>query len=97
MRVSMPVTAFHPKTHAEILHSVFDLTGSGMNKPLAEAILKLDFPPGEVIRMDAPSVKANDGTLTGDEATEFDAYIQVEDLPAYWQAKAQEFLKPLNE
>ena len=60
----MPATASHPKTCAEILHSVFDLTGRGLNKPLAEAILKLDFPPQQAARTAELNEKANESTLS---------------------------------
>ncbi len=89
----MSSTAFHPKPVAELLRSVFDLTSHGMTQPLAETILKLDFPSEDVTRMDELSLKANEGTLTGDEGAELDAYIQVEDLLAYWKTNAREFLQ----
>ncbi len=90
----MPATASHPKTYAEILHSVFDLTGRGLNKPLAEAILKLDFPPQQAARIAELNEKANEGTLSVEETAELEAYLDVVDLLAYWQSSAHQFLTP---
>ena len=90
----MSSTAFHPKPVAEVLRSVFDLTGHGMTQPLAETILSIDFPKDIAARMDDLGVKANEGTLTSQETEELEAYLHVEDLLAYWHAGARQFLHP---
>ena len=39
-------------------------------------------------------VKANEGALTSGETAELESYIYVEDLLAYWQTRARQFLEP---
>ena len=39
-----------PAPYAELLRKVFDLTGRGLSKPLAESLLSLDFPESDAIR-----------------------------------------------
>ena len=90
----MPQASIYPKPLAEVLRSVFDLTGRGLTKPLAEKILELDFPGDDAARMDELSVKANEGALTSGETAELESYIYVEDLLAYWQTRARQFLEP---
>jgi hypothetical protein len=89
----MAVTNVHPKPAVEKLRSVLARTQHGLTKPLAEAILNLDFPDDEVDRMDELSVKANEGTLTSEETVELQSYIDVETQVAYWQAKSRQFLR----
>lgn len=89
----MSRSTFHPKPHAEVLRSVFDLTGRGMTKALAESILALDFPEEDAARIDELNTKANEGRLTGEEeAAEMEAYVNIGDLLAYWQSKARQTL-----
>jgi hypothetical protein len=87
-------STFHPKPHAEVLRSVFDVTGRGITRPLAESILALDFPEQDAARIHELNVKANDGTLTGAEEAELEAYVNIGDLLAYWQSKARQALHP---
>ena len=84
---------FHPKAHAEVLRGVFDLSARGMARPLAESILKLDFPEGDAARIDELNAKANEGTLTDEEQGELEAYVNVSDLLAFWQSKARQALQ----
>lgn len=86
----MPLVDFQ----ASVLRSVFDLTGRGMTRPLAESILALDFPQKDAARIDELNVKANEGTLTDAETAELEAYVNVGDLLAYWQSKARQSLRP---
>ncbi len=90
----MSQSTFHPKPHAEVFRSVFDLTGRGLTKPLAESILALDFPEEDAARIDELNAKANEGKLTGEEAAELEAYVNISDLLAYWQSKARQTLQP---
>jgi hypothetical protein len=64
-----------------------------MPRPLAESILKLDLPEDAAARMDELSLKANEGVLTDSEEAELDAYVNVNDLLAYWQSKARQALQ----
>jgi hypothetical protein len=83
-------STFHPEPHVDVLRRVFDLTGHGVSAALAETILALDFPEGDAARIDELNARANEGTLTGDEHAELEAYINIGDLLAYWQSKARQ-------
>ena len=84
---------FRPKPHVDVLRRVFDLSGHGMTRPLAESILALDFPEGDAARIDELNASANEGTLTSEEEAELEAYINIGDLLAYWQSKARQTLQ----
>ena len=61
-----------------------------MTGPLAESILRLDFPEADAERAEELNAKANEGGLTEDERAELDAYANIGDLLAYWQSKARQ-------
>jgi hypothetical protein len=84
---------FIPKPHADVLLRVFDLPKRGMTRALAESILALDFPEEDAARIEALNVRANEGELTGEEEAELEAYININDLLAYWQSKARQTLR----
>jgi hypothetical protein len=84
---------FRPEPHVDVLRRVFDLTGHGVSPALAESILALDFPEGDAARIDELNARANEGTLTGDEHAELEAYVNIGDLLAYWQSKARQTLQ----
>ena len=72
---------------------VFDLTGRGLSRPLAESILSLDFPESDAARAAELNEKANEGTLTETEKDELQVYANIADLLAYWQLKAKQALQ----
>lgn len=82
-----------PAPYAELLRKVFDLTGRGLSKPLAESILSLDFPENDATRAAELNAKANEGSLTEAERDELEMYANVADLLAYWQLKAKQALQ----
>jgi hypothetical protein len=86
-------SVFRPEPHVDVLRRVFDLSGHGVSTALAESILALDFPEGDAARVDELNARANEGTLTGDEHAELEAYINIGDLLAYWQSKARQTLQ----
>jgi Bacterial dnaA protein helix-turn-helix len=79
--------------YADLLAKVFDLTGRGLSRPLAESILSLDFPENDAARAAQLNEKANEGTLTEAERDELQVYANVADLLAYWQLKARQALQ----
>lgn len=79
--------------YADLLAKVFDLTGRGLSRPLAESILSLDFPESDAARAIQLNEKANEGTLTEAERDELQVYANVADLLAYWQLKARQALQ----
>jgi hypothetical protein len=84
---------FSPKPHADVLLRVFDLSRHGMTRALAEGILDLDFPERDATRIEELNVRANEGVLTGEEEAELEAYVNINDLLAYWQSKARQTLQ----
>jgi len=84
---------FRPKPHADVLRRVFDLSGHGMTRALAESILELDFPEVDAARINELNARANEGTLSTEEEAELETYINVSDLLAYWQSKARQALQ----
>ena len=79
---------FSPKPHADVLLRVFDLPGRGMTRALAEGILDLDFPERDAARIEELNARANEG-----EQAELEAYVNINDLLAYWQSKARQTLQ----
>jgi len=84
---------FRPEPHIDVLRRVFDLSRHGVSAALAESILALDFPEEDAARVDELNARANEGTLTGDEHAELEAYINIGDLLAYWQSKVRQTLQ----
>jgi hypothetical protein len=64
-----------------------------MTRALAESILALDFPEGDATRIEELDVRANEGKLTEEAEAELEAYININDLLAYWQSKARQALQ----
>jgi hypothetical protein len=94
--VEMAQTSTGLAPFAELLRKVFDLTGRGLPKPLAESILSPDFPESDAIRAADLGAKANEGLLTEAERDELEVYANVADLLAYWQLKAKQALQQLT-
>ena len=85
---------FSRKPHADVLLRVFDLSRRGMTRALAESILALDFPEGgDAARIEELNLRANEGQLTDEEEAKLEAYTNINDLLAYWQAKARQALR----
>ncbi len=89
----MARTSISSAPYADLLGKVFDLTGRGLSRPLAESILSLDFPESDAARAAELNEKANEGTLTEAERDELQVYANVADLLAYWQLKAHQALQ----
>ncbi|MBV9155817.1 MAG: hypothetical protein JO097_06125 [Acidobacteriaceae bacterium] len=89
----MAQSSLRPAAHADLLRKVFDLSGRGLSRPLAESILSLDFPDSDATRAAELNAKANEGQLTEPERDELEAYANVADLLAYWQLKARQALQ----
>jgi hypothetical protein len=79
--------------HAEVLRKVFDPSGRGLTRPLAESILALDFEDRDAERIEELNSKANEGTLCDEDLAELEAYIGVSDLLALWQSRARRALE----
>ena len=79
--------------HAEVPQRVFDVAGKGMQPPLAESILGLDFSDSDSQRIAELNEKANEGTLNEDEQAELEAFISIGDLLELWRLKARKVLQ----
>jgi hypothetical protein len=88
----MAKSAFHSKPNVDVMLRVFDLPGRGLSPVLAEGILTLDFPEEDAARIQELNRTANEGALTEDEEAELEAYIDIGELLAYWQSRAQQTL-----
>jgi hypothetical protein len=86
-------TDFRAAAHAEVLRKVFELSGRGLTRPLAESILALGFEDRDAERIQDLNEKANEGTLGERERAELEAYINVGELLALWQSKARRVLE----
>ena len=59
----------------------------------AEAILHLGFADEDQSRLSELATKSNSGTLTQQEADEYDGYLEAADLISLWKSKARLSLK----
>jgi hypothetical protein len=64
-----------------------------LSPPVAHYILALDFLLQERVRMHELAVKAQDGTLSAEEAVQMDSYERVGHLLSIWKSKARKALK----
>jgi hypothetical protein len=83
---------YRAKVHSDLLLRVFDLPRRGMTRALADSIMALDFPEEDAARIEELNARANEGTLTDEEEGELEAYLNINDLLAYWQSKARQTL-----
>jgi hypothetical protein len=81
------------ETTLSILRRLIDMSQGTLSKGAAEAILQICFAEADQIRIAELGTKCNSGTLTPDEAEEYDAYIAAADLLSLWQSKARLSLK----
>jgi len=72
-----------------ILRRLIDSRSAGISAPLAEAVLDIRFAEADQVRMGELAVKSNQGTLTPQEAEEYDGYIAAADLLSLWHSKAR--------
>lgn len=80
-------------TVVSILERLIDPEKGDLPPATAEAVLRLRVPEEDQSRVDELASKANSGTLTSQEAEEYDAYIAAANLLAAWKSKAQLSLK----
>jgi len=80
-------------TEAEILSRIIAPGKPELPVQTAEAILALEFPGEDRERLDQLAEKAREGTLTGEEPLEIDAYERVGSFLSPLQSKARNSLK----
>jgi hypothetical protein len=82
------------ETALAILRRLIDTRCAGLPAPLAEAVLEIRFTDADQVRMGELAVKSNQGSLTPQEAEEYDGYIAAADLLSLWHSKARLALNP---
>jgi hypothetical protein len=78
---------------AMILRRVIQPDEGGMAPETARYVLGLDFSPPDHERIAALSARAQEGSLSAEEADELDGYLRVNDLLAILQSKARQSLR----
>jgi hypothetical protein len=77
------------RSYIEILSRVLQLDGDVLSPEKAQLVLSLKFSATDHDRMEMLGDLANEGTLSEDERSDYEAYIQVADLLAILQARAR--------
>ena len=76
----------------QLFGRVIDPDAGTMSPDLAKYVRALDFPPADHARYETLSAKAQDGTLTEDEAEELDGFLHVDSLIGLLRLKAERSL-----
>ena len=76
-----------------IFRRVIDGGEEPMPPDLARYLARLDFPAADHARFEDLSEKAQDGTLTAEEAEELDGYLHVDSLLAIMRLRANRSLR----
>lgn len=76
-----------------MLSRLIESSPNGLSPAAAQAVLELRFSESDHQRIQELAEKSNSGTLTAEEATEYDNYITAGDWLALWKAKARLMLR----
>jgi len=76
-----------------ILERVLGLNRADFPPAVAREMLKFSFPPEDCERYRELSAKAQEGALSGDERSELEDYLNVDDLLIMLKAKAEASLR----
>jgi hypothetical protein len=79
---------------ASILERVIEPARGGFSAEFAREVLKFGFPPADHARYTQLSAKAQNSSLTEEEAAELDDYLNVNDFLTILKAKAEASLRP---
>ena len=80
-------------TAITILRRLVNACGGELNPAAAEAVLQLHLADADQSRIGELAKRSNDGTLTPEEAAEYDGYIAAADLLSHWKSTARLSLK----
>ena len=83
----------HGETPISILRRLIDVGQGDLSPTVAEAVLLIHFPPSDQQRLHELAEKSSSGTLSSEDAAEYDAYLAAADLLSLWQSKARSSLK----
>ncbi len=78
---------------ATLQERLAELDQPTLSPETARSVLRLNFPREDHDRVQVLSTQAQDGTLTGPERSELEAYLHVADRLALLQSKARLALK----
>ena len=79
-------------TVSNYLDGYFEPVTSVFTRELAEKIVSLQPDPKAVARVTELAAKSDDGTLTDDERSELEYYVDAGDFIALFKAKARRYL-----
>lgn len=77
------------ETPISILRRLIDPGQGDLSPAAAEAVLQIRFTDADQARVRELSDKCNQGTLTPQEAEEYDAYLAAADFLSLWKSKAR--------
>jgi hypothetical protein len=81
------------ETTISILRRLIESGQESLSPGAAEAVLQIRFTDSDQSRMSELASKSNLGTLSNQEAEEYDAYLAAADLLSLWKSKARLSLK----
>lgn len=76
-----------------VLRRLIDFSQGNLPPSVAEAVLQLHFSASDEARLTDLADKSTAGTLSAEEAIEYDALIDAADLVSFWKSKARLCLK----
>ena len=80
-------------TLVSILQRLIDAGQGALSPAAAQSILQIQFSEADQARVCELASRSNDGTLSAQEAVEYDNYLAAADVLSLWQSKARLFLK----
>ena len=80
-------------TIVSILQRLIDLGQGALSPAAAQTILQIHFGEADQARVRELASRSNSGTLTTEEAAEYDSYLAADDVLSLWQSKARLCLK----
>jgi hypothetical protein len=83
-------------TETAILERLIDPKEDDLSRDAAQSLLRLDFKPQDVERMNELAALARDGALTADQKAELENYLKVGHLLALIHSKARLSLNRSN-
>lgn len=75
-----------------ILRRLIESSRGDLSPAAAQGILQIHFTPADQQRVGELAGKSNFGTLSSEEAHEYDGYIEAADLLSLWKSKARRCL-----
>lgn len=80
-------------TIVSILQRLIDAGQGSLSPEAARSILQIRFNDADQARVSELAARSNGGTLSAEEAAEYDSYLAADDVLSLWQSKARRSLK----